>query len=227
MLNLKFYLGFVLLSLILTACQVITWQKVAQHVSQTATAYDGSVAIVMLSYEQNLAATDPTNIFAATRNFTHQIWVKNPDGSDKKITPIRAGRDASGSLHYMKHAGYILLGLVDEQQRMRYEKIDLHNGTISLIRHQSNIAQTELCPIGTPLSFVVENLLPAENGEIIAYIYSPSCFTVVVEFLQAQNLTLIKRQQLEITGVHEAVWQGEDLVIYNINAPEQALRLRI
>jgi Tol biopolymer transport system component len=181
------------------------------------------MAVVMLNYEINkVAEKDPSSILAVSRNFEHQIFVQNQDGSQRRaVTAKRAYKDEPGSLHYLKTAGYILLGsiLLDQKYTVRYDKIDLQTGQITTIRYHSDIPQHLICKDISPPAFVVENVLPSPDGSFIAYFYSPACFKATVEFFDAKTLTLLDRQQIEISGINEAVWENaEGLTIYSTTA---------
>lgn len=225
---LRNYYNILFMLISLTACQVITWQAVPPQISQTAIANDGSgTAVVMQNHEINkVAQEDPSNIFGASRHFEHQIFVQNQDGTERRaVTGKRPYRDEAGTLHYLKTAGYLLLGSAifrNGQQSVQYEKIDLHTGHATLIRYHTDTPQHLLCKDLSPQSFVVENVLPSPTGDIIAYFYSPSCFKTTVEFLDAQTLTVIDTQQIEIKGINEAIWRQSDsgLIIYSTTESE-------
>jgi hypothetical protein len=215
-----YYTAALLLHLV-SACHAVIWKAVPPQVSQTAIANDGSdVAVVMQNYEINQAAeTNPGDILATSRNFEHQIFVQTHDGSQRRaITKKRPYKDELGTFHYLKTAGYILLGsmLSNRKSTIKYEKIDLTTGQANLIRNHSDISQPLLCKGMSPQSFVVENVLPSPDGTLIAYFYSPTCFKVVVEFLEAKTLMLLDTQHIEIKGINEAIWPAnENLIVYS------------
>ncbi len=215
------YYTAALLLLLVSACHAVIWKTVPPQVSQTAIANDGSdVAVVMQNYEINqVAEKNPGDILAVSRNFEHQIFVQNHDGSQRRaITKKRPYKDELGTFHYLNTAGYILLGsmLSDKKSTVKYEKIDLTTGQANLVRHHSDISQPLLCKGISPQSFVVENVLPSPDGTLIAYFYSPTCFKVVVEFLKAKTLTLLDTQHVDVKGVNEAIWpSNENLIVYS------------
>jgi hypothetical protein len=198
---------------LLTACQAVQWQAVAPYSRQTAMANDGSgVAVLMLNYETNRAAQqDSGHILGASRHFEQQIFVQNQDGSQRRaVTEKRPYKDELGTFHYVASEGYFLLGSVvshNGQSRVKYEKIDAHTGQARLIRYQSDTAQPLLCYGKSSQAFVIENVLPSPSGEWIAYFYSPDCFKVKVEFLDAHTLQLIDIQEFSIDGIYQATWQ--------------------
>jgi hypothetical protein len=206
---------------LLIACDVVTWKKVPPEISQTAVANDGSdVAVVMRNYEKNQAADkDASNVFGLSRNYEHQIFIQNHDGSQRRsITPKRPYKD-DYPFYYLKTAGYILLGVMlnDKASTVRYEKIDLATGQATTVRTQSNIPQHVLCKDRPPPSFVVESVAPSPDGAIIAHFYSPTCLKATVEFLEAKTLTILDTQQIDIQGVYDgAVWPSQDgLILYS------------
>lgn len=217
----KYSLIFIFLYVLysLTGCQTVSWSTIPPQISQTALASDHSdQVVVMQNYEINeTAKKDPSNIFAATRNFEHQLFVQSPQGENKTaITPKRAGKDVSGTLHYLKPAGYILLGIspAKGKNQLRYEKISLKTGKATVIRHHSGIRPHRLCQ-NTPPAFVIETVLPSPDGKQIVYVHTPHCAQAVIEFLRADDLTLLERKQVKIQGVNEARWSKEEgFVLY-------------
>lgn len=205
---------FLYLFYLLTACQTVSWSSIPPQVSQTALANDHSdMVVVMQNYEINeTAKKDPNNIFAATRNFEHQLFVQSPQGENKTaITPKRAGKDVSGTLHYLKPAGYILLGIsaAEGKNKLRYEKINLQTGQATLIRHHSGIRPYQLCQNTQP-AFLIETVLPSPDGKQIVYVHTPHCAQAVIEFLRADDLTLLERKKVKIQGINEASWSKEE-----------------
>jgi hypothetical protein len=204
--------------LLLTACSVVTWKQVPPEVIATAIANDGSdVAIVIQSHEINKAAeTKP--VFGLTRNYEHQIFIQNQDGSQQRAITAKKPYE-SVALFYPKTAGYVLSGYIVNRKGhvIRYEKIDLKTGQTSFIRNDSGISQPTLCKDLSPPSFVVEGILPSAEGTLIAYFYSPACFKAIVEFRDAKTLSILDKQQLDIKGINEVTWPAnERLILYSI-----------
>jgi hypothetical protein len=220
------YLFVIALLFSLFACDVITWKEVPPEISQTAIANDGSdMAVVMRNYEINKAADkDPSNVFGASRNYEHQIFVQNQEGKKRRaITDKRPYKD-DYPFYYVKTAGYILLGVMfkeDKNWTTRYEKIDLKSGKATTIRTQSTTPQHLICKDQSPQSFVVESVVPSTDGTIIAYFYSPSCFKAKVEFLDAKTLSTIDTKKIDIKGINEAIWlPNEGLILYSTTETE-------
>lgn len=214
----RYLLLFFMLGL-LNACEVVTWKKLPPEVVATVTANDGSEeAVVIQSHEINQAAEkDPSNIFGLSRNYEHQIFVQNHEGSQRRAITAKKPYQ-SAVLYYPKTAGYLLSGYIVnvKHNTVRYEKIDLKTGKTTFIRDDSGISQPTICKDLSPQSFVIEGILPSPDGAIIAYFYSPTCFKATVEFLEANTLTKLDTQQLDIKGVNEVVWPRNDsLILYS------------
>jgi hypothetical protein len=219
----RYSLCFFLL-LLLNACEVVTWKKVPPEVIATVTANDGSeVAIVIQSHEINQAANkDPASVFGLSRNYEHQIFIQNQDGSKRRAITAKKPYQST-VLYYPKTAGYLLSGyIVDvKHNTIRYEKIDLNTGQTTFIRNDSGISQPAICKDLSPQSFVIEGILPSADGTIIAYFYSPTCFKATIEFLEAQTLTRLDTQHLDIKGVNEVVWPPHgSLILYSMTETE-------
>lgn len=216
--------------LLLSGCEVFLWQPVPPQVSQTAEANDGSqIAIVMQNYEQNQTAqNNPGHILAASKNFEHQIFVQNHDGSQRRaVTAKRPHQDEPGTFYFAKTAGYLVLGSRvwhNKNYVTRYDKINLATGQATLIRYQTSPPQ--LCQQAASQAFIVEGLIPSPTGNWLVHFYSPSCFKARVEFLDAHQLTPVDTQTVQIDGIYEAKWQGENLLLYPITDPQTAWELQ-
>jgi hypothetical protein len=217
--------GFFLAILILAGgCQVLRWHDVPPFESQRAQAADGSIAVVRQNYQVNREGlANPGALLGLSKNHQHQIFVAR-DGVLQALTGKRAGADEPGTLHYRKT--YVLIGVRADKDKVRYEQIDTASAQVRLLSTSKGGMQTALCQGGSQ-AFVVENLAPNPDGGLFAHVYSPVCGLMRVEFLSASDGRVVEIQEVAVTGVNLFHWDaGGDLLVYAINQPGQAWRLR-
>jgi len=171
---------------------------------------DGSeVATVVLSFEEKRSG-----VFSRTtdkRHFKHQIVVQNIDGAPRTITDWRNYQN--GQIFYMKQAGYFVVESLLPNGAKRFDKIALNGNEILIIEtpdseHKpcQNVATSKTPPVDS-------RVIPSPDGQQLAYIYSPECGKVTVEFLHANNLNLFDNQSIEIDEPMNAKWHPEGYVI--------------
>lgn len=99
----------------LTGC-FPTWQDQEMIASVAWADDDSAIAFVVLRYESK-QSTNPLSGTTLKRNMRHQLYVENPNGSNRRaIGGELAGQNAT-ELYYMKARGYFLSGAVSPDAR--------------------------------------------------------------------------------------------------------------
>jgi len=190
-------------------------QSAAQQKSDQSVVWadDGSeVAVVVLN--QKLSPTDDKTLANPLR---HKIVVQNPaNAAQHDITRWREAQ--VGQIFYMKQAGYLVVESLLENGVRRFDKIALNGNEILIIETPDNQHQ----PCGAPLPAkpdklspprVFHTIIPSPDGHQLAHIYSPECRKVTVEFLHANNLSMIDSQTMDIDEPMRATWHPANYLI--------------
>ena len=139
-------------------------------------------------------------------NIRHQLFVQNPDGSQKREVS-RAREHVSGALYYMKQAGYLVVESVSNTGARRFDRVLMNGNEILIIEASEKPRQA--CPnVSLP-----QSVIPSPDGRVLASIYSPDCGQVTVEFMYANNLSMIDAQTLDIAQGVTPVWTPEAALI--------------
>lgn len=139
-------------------------------------------------------------------NIRHQLFVQNPDGSQKREVS-RAREHVSGALYYMKQAGYLVVESVLNTGARRFDRILMNGNEILIIEASEKPRQA--CPnVSLP-----QSVIPSPDGRVLASIYSPDCGQVTVEFMYANNLSMIDAQTLDIAQGVTSVWNPDGSLI--------------
>jgi hypothetical protein len=136
----------------------------------------------------------------------HQLFVQNPDGSQKREVS-RARDNVSGALYYMKQAGYLVVESVLNTGARRFDRVLMNGNEILIIETSEKPHQA--CPnVSLPHA-----VIPSPDGRVLASIYSPECGQVTVEFMYANNLSMIDAQTLDIAQGVTPLWHPESYLI--------------
>ncbi|MEN9848396.1 MAG: hypothetical protein RL368_1136 [Pseudomonadota bacterium] len=139
-------------------------------------------------------------------NIRHQLFVQNPDGSQKREVS-RARDHQSGALYYMKQAGYLVVESVLSTGARRFDRVLMNGNEILIIETSEKPHQA--CPnVSLP-----HTVIPSPDGRVLASIYSSDCGQISVEFMYANNLSMIDAQTLDITQGVIPVWHPEGYLI--------------
>jgi hypothetical protein len=97
---------------------------------------DSAIAFVILRYESK-PSTNPLSGTTLKRNMRHQLYIENPNGSNRRaIGGELAGQNAT-ELYYMKSRGYVLSGAISPDARW-FNLIRLANGAATEVARVSN-----------------------------------------------------------------------------------------
>jgi hypothetical protein len=220
----------ILLCTQISACHVMRWHEVAPFVSQRTDFATDENVVVMQNYQVNHAAhQNPGAILGASRQHQHQLFLER-HGTLEALTRKRPGADEPGSLYYVnlpdKNLAYILIAVRIQGQNIRYEKINRHDGHVTILRHNKGGVQTELCPPTAPPAFVVEQLRPAAAGTLLAHVFSPACGVARIEFLEPTNAQVVDVQEIALHSVHESATSAEGVIIYPLMSTTPAWHLK-
>lgn len=182
---------------------------------------DGSeLAVVILN--QNSSEADTTQGETSANPLRHKIVVQNPTSAAQR--DITRWRDAQpGQVFYMKQAGYFVVESLLENGSQRFDQIALNGNEILIIETPDN--QHQPCGVQLPAKpdklsppRVHHTIIPSPDGLQLAHIYSPECGKVTVEFLHANNLSMIDSQTMDIDEPMRATWHPENyLILTNYN----------
>ncbi|MEN9461894.1 MAG: hypothetical protein RIS84_1914 [Pseudomonadota bacterium] len=139
-------------------------------------------------------------------NIRHQLFVQNPDGSQKREVS-RARDHVSGALYYMKQAGYLVVESILSTGARRFDRVLMNGNEILIIEAPEKPRQA--CPnVSLP-----QSVIPSPDGRVLASIYSPDCGQVTVEFMYANNLSMIDAQTLDIAQGVTPIWHPDGSLI--------------
>ncbi|HEC85544.1 MAG: hypothetical protein DRR08_16305 [Candidatus Parabeggiatoa sp. nov. 2] len=182
---------------------------------------DGSeVAVVVHRFEEKRGSL-PSGT-TDKRHFKHRILVQNL-GEDKRRT-ITEWRDyQNGQIFYMKQAGYFVVESLLGNGARRFDKIALNGNEILIIEtpdteHQGCRDKEPTSPKMPKPARVQHTVIPSPDGQQLAYIYSPACGKVTVEFLHANNLSLFDSQTMDVDEPMNATWHIDGYVILATNS---------
>lgn len=145
----------------------------------------------------------------------HQIWVQNPDGSERRAITDWRNYQAK-QIFYMKQAGYFVVESLLEKGARRFDKITANGNEILIIEtpdseHQP--CQSSPTPAQALPLQVEQTVIPSPDGQRLAHIYSPECGKVTVEFLYANSLNIFDNQTMTIDEAMRATWHREGYII--------------
>lgn len=101
-------------------------------------------ALIILRYEQQ-PGMNPAAVGAVESNFSHQIYIQNADGSNRRPIGIEFQGQSGHELYYMKAAGYLVasrMEVSDNAAVARYYQLRL-DGTVNRL---SEKAHTQVIP---------------------------------------------------------------------------------
>jgi len=105
----------------------------------------------------------------------------------------------------------------------RFDKIALNGNEILIIEtpdteHQGCRDKEPTSPKMPKPARVQHTVIPSPDGQQLAYIYSPACGKVTVEFLHANNLSLFDSQTMDVDEPMNATWHIDGYVILATNS---------
>lgn len=183
---------------------------------------DSEVAIISTSFEQKSSETGDK---VDKRNFTHQLITQNVDGSQRRA--ITQPRDSTANhLYYMKRSGYFVIESLTPDGGKHFDRIALNGNEILIMETPSDDKRPcKTATVATPSEGTAANantaaraevaatVLPSPDGKQLAYIYSPECGVVSVDFLDASNLNYLDGQLMEIVEPLKPTWHRDGYLI--------------
>lgn len=209
-----------LMTFMLTACSnpILDWTPRQQNDKVVWASDDSEVALTLLSYEEKSGG-----LLSGTtdkRNFKHQLVIQKPDGSGRRT--ITDWLDyQSGDLFYMKPAGYLVVETLLDNDRRRFDKVELDGNWVPIVEERQPYRP---CPTSanTPQAQVEHRIIPSPDGQQLIEVYSPECGKVTVEFLYSNNLSFIDSQTFNIDEPMTAMWHSEGYVMLVSNDQDKA-----
>lgn len=216
--------------LFITSCQVIDafkkppepekkeWTPVEQ-IDQVVWADDGSeVAVVKLHFEEK----------TEKRYFKHQIFIQKIN--DKEKLPLTELREHQvGQVFYMKSANYLIVESILPEKTRRFDKIDMKGHEILIIEISNEVScqsQQNSPTETTPPPVVHHTVIPSPDGKQLAHVFSPECKKASVEFLSADDLTVIDNQTFDIDEPMEMTWHRDGYIIFSTPKRDKAWQVK-
>ncbi len=176
---------------------------------------DGSeVAVVQ-------ALADPTN----AEHLQYQIFVRKPDGSsNRQVTDVRS--EPIRQLYYVKDPDYVIAESILEGERSRFDKITLDGHEITIMEDRLSPAQICTEQSGA-MPLVPHSVLPSPDGKMLAHLYNRACGQVVIEFLQAHDLSAVDGYTLAISAPAQATWHPQGYLVLALNDGKTAWKINV
>lgn len=132
---------------------------------------------------------------------THRIVLYDAEGKNR--TPLTEQRPYRASrLYYLKDSDYLVVESLIGEQSVKFDRINLDGHEITII--ETRKPAQSLCESSGVT--VPTSVLPSPDGKLLAYIYSPACNEVTVEFLRARNLQTTDSQNLSLEQSVTPTW---------------------
>jgi hypothetical protein len=209
------------MTLVLVACSnpLRDWTLRQQNDKVVWASDDSDVAISMLSYEEKSGG-----LFSGTtdkRNFKHQLVIQKLEGAGRHVIGTDWLDYQSGAIFYMKPAGYLVVQILLDNDRRRFDKVALDGSWVTIVEERQPY-QPCTSSAKTPPRQVEHQVIPSPDGQQLIEVYSPECGKVTVEFLYANNLSFIDSQTFNIDEPMTAMWHPEGDVILVSNDQDNA-----
>ncbi|SEH07891.1 hypothetical protein [Candidatus Venteria ishoeyi] len=151
--------------------------------------------VVWSTDDTALAVVIPVNNPENPNSEQYQIVTQRPDGSDRQqITEVFP--QTVMQLHYIKEQGYLIAGFQLQNGGLRIDRITPNGNAISIIETKTPAMQ--LCQ-GQKDSYAQTPLiLPSPDGLWLVNLYSQTCNSLTIDFLQAGNLQTVSSYELEL-----------------------------
>lgn len=142
---------------------------------------------------------------------THRILLYTPEGRlENKLTEIRPF--PARNLYFMHSAGYVVIESHPGPGLAKFDRVGLDGREITIIETRQSAEQ--LCADSGGNASIATTVIPSPQGDTLAYVYSPVCGEVTVEFLRARDLRTQESYQLAIEHPAQATWMmNGELVI--------------
>jgi len=192
-----------------------------QQLEQAVWADDNSeLAVIELTFEEKASGLLATE--TQQRNIQHQIWLQNPDGSQKRaLTQKRQHRNEN--LFYMKQAGYLVVDAISAEGIRRFDKIDLEGNELPIVEEQ--IVYQPCTEANDSAHQVAHQIIPSPDGSLMVEVYSPQCGQATIEFLHANNLSFIDGQTFAIDEPMTVMWHPYGYIIFTSNDLDKAWKV--
>lgn len=218
----------------ITSCQVIDafkkppepeksekkeWTPVEQ-IDQVVWADDGSeVAVVKLHFEKK----------TEKRYFKHQIFIQKIN--DKEKLPLTELRDHQvGQVFFMRSANYLIVESILPEKTRRFDKVDMKGHEILIIEIANEVScqsQQNSSTETKPPPIVHHTVIPSPDGRQLAHVFSPECKKASVEFLSADDLTVIDNQTFDIDEPMEVTWHRDGYIIFSTPKRDKAWQVKV
>lgn len=201
----KVFAAVLLASLSLSACNEKSVKS--EQLARVVWSDDNSEqALVVLRYDQQ-EGMNPAAVGAVESNFTHQIYVQNADGSNRRPVGIEFQGQSGHEVYYMKSAGYIVASLMeaaDNNPVARYYQLRL-DGTINRLTEKPHM-----------------QVIPSPDGAYLARItqYPDTCANPAgncpldIEILDAQTLSKLgQKYPFSFSSQPEVTWMPDGKLV--------------
>ncbi|ALG67958.1 hypothetical protein [Beggiatoa leptomitoformis] len=221
MITLKKYFLFGIF-LLLTACNTnrYAWQPVSYD-THIVWADDNTELLIGNTRFEQRQSLDPLMGTTTKRHFSHQLFLVNPDGSNRRaLTSNRPNQ--LGQIYYMKQAGYVLVESLLENGVKQFHKIDLQ-GNERLLLEIPPIAENTCPDKSVDLNSTV---IPSADGHYIAYAYLMHCQQINILFYTTDRATFADQQILTVdAGQYEVTWRKDGAFILASTTAKTAWQL--
>jgi hypothetical protein len=164
---------------------------------------------------------DPDN-HSGPSLYRHRIIVQEAEGTGRKnVTNVRPYR--VGALYYMKRAGYLIVESLLDDGHVKIDRIALQGGSEIPIIETKGILNP--CADQPLQALVATQVLPAPDGALLAFAYSPECGEVMIEFLDGRSLIAQDSQSLSINAPATLTWHPDGYLLL-VSADQRSWKLQ-
>lgn len=173
---------------------------------------DSGQAYTRLFFEE-LPKLTPLSQTTHKRNFQHQVYVQNSDGSGRRaVTGVR-DHQSGGTLYYMRQAGYLILDVYSDDDVSRYDLIRVATGQATPI--VTHTVSRERC--------ASLDVIPSRDGSSIAIVERTAggdtgseCpgGEAVVTFVDPVTVTSGESYRWPVSDMLQAIWtEAGELIV--------------
>jgi len=186
-----------IISLLLSACQT---SPILPDPASSASTHSASALI--------WADDDSAVVFSqavAADNNLQQLFIADFENPQQTLGAAYAHQ--LQSLHFMKKRAYVLRHSKSKQGRHFFDKINMKGHELTIMEIQPLLKACETQALN-PMQ-----MLPSLNGRYLAFIHTPACGFIQIDFIKARNLTTVKTETLETDHHLTALWTTAGLVL--------------
>lgn len=227
--SIAYYLRYIFVALstfIIISCTVTDKKKQwtpVEKMDQIVWADDDSeVAMVILHFEES--QPDWLDTTTEKRYFKHQLFRQKINSEERTaLTELRDHR--LGHVFFMKSANYLITESILPGGARRFDKIDMQGHEILIVETPDEAHRP--CQSATQKFTLTPTVLPAPDGQQLAYVYSPECNKATIEFLEIEHLTVLDNQTFNIDEPMHVTWHRDGYVIFSTVQRDKAWQVKV